>query len=443
MSNFIGKFKAILAKSSLTRGAFYLMGSSSIGHAIAVLTFPILSRIYSPAEIGVWGMFSSMMALVVVSVNLKFDMAIVTEADDHDAGVLFWMSLLIGSLMALVFTLLFAGLIHFHVLAYGKFDRTSISIMLFAALVIAVFQPVWNYYLRRSNYKKLGVIHLTQKIGRLSTQIGLGLLTNGYVGLLFSEVLGRLLAVLYSAPAIAKQLLDSLWRIQFSQMKTMVLKRLDFPKFILPATIISVLASIAAVPLLSFYFSAHEAGLYAIVYKILSLPVAILSNTMADVFYNEAAKQKRDDPKNVRTLFISTTKKLFLFALMPLIVIELLSPYLFTTFLGSNWAGCGVVAQVLAPWLFLFTIVNSVNRIAIVIDKQWAKLGYDVCNFVAVCGGIIVGHDLHFSFLGSLTLMSVLCLFVNVVFLILFYYLVENYLPLEVNHDYSISHSHD
>lgn len=441
MTKIISKFKGYLSKNPLSKGAFYLMGSSSLGHMLAVLTFPILSRVYSPADIGLWSMFSSIMALIVVSVNLKFDMAIVTEANDEDANMLFWSSIIIGVPMALLFTLFFAGLIHFHMLAYGKFSSYSIGILLFAALVVAIFQPVWHYFLRQSNYKKLGMIHLTQKVGRLGTQIGLGILTQGYVGLLFSEALGRLLAIGYALSSIKIELWQTAKQIRLEKIKRVMKKRIDFPKFTMPAMMVSVLASIAAAPLLGFYFSAYEAGLYAIVYKILSLPVAILSNTMADVFYNESAKQRRDDAAKMHKLFVNTSKKIFLIAIIPLLGVEILGPYLFRTYLGAKWAPCGAVAQVLAPWLFLFTLVNSVNRVAIVIDKQWAKLAYDSVNFFAVCFGIIFGYALHLSFIATLTFMGFLCAVVNVVFYFLFYFLVQQY-SSEGHHEYSISHSH-
>src|SRR4051794_36099705 len=94
------------------RGAPSLALGSGAAQAITVLVAPIITRLYTPADIGAAGVLSGVMLLVAPAACLRFDLAISLAREKREAARLCALSLIAGASVAAllgVAALLFGG----------------------------------------------------------------------------------------------------------------------------------------------------------------------------------------------------------------------------------------------------------------------------------------------------------------------------------------------
>ena len=65
-----------LAKLNIPPGALKLIGGAGAAQMLAVLSMPLLSRLYAPADFGVLGVFMATVTIAAVFVTGRYEMAI-------------------------------------------------------------------------------------------------------------------------------------------------------------------------------------------------------------------------------------------------------------------------------------------------------------------------------------------------------------------------------
>src|SRR3712207_3212540 len=73
-----------LNKSSFLKNILILATGSFVAQIIAIACSPILTRIYSAEEMGVFTYIISLTAIFMGVINARYDMSIVTEKDDSN-----------------------------------------------------------------------------------------------------------------------------------------------------------------------------------------------------------------------------------------------------------------------------------------------------------------------------------------------------------------------
>jgi lipopolysaccharide exporter len=72
----VRSFRGALVHGSLLRGVGLLGAGTLVAHGIAALSAPLISRLYTPAEFGVAGVFLSIQGVLGLLGNLQYGMAI-------------------------------------------------------------------------------------------------------------------------------------------------------------------------------------------------------------------------------------------------------------------------------------------------------------------------------------------------------------------------------
>jgi len=66
-----------LAQSRFFRGVVAIAGGTAIAQAVGVLLSPIITRLYTPEAMGLWGLFVSFLGVASVVSTLRYEVAIV------------------------------------------------------------------------------------------------------------------------------------------------------------------------------------------------------------------------------------------------------------------------------------------------------------------------------------------------------------------------------
>ncbi len=366
--------------------AALLASSTVLGQGLVVLVQPLLTRLYKPEDFGWWALYSSILSLAAVVINLRYEQAIQLPKAELEARGL----LLIAMGAGLSLSLLIGG-------AFWLF-RDSFSVWLgvqipgwFAALVgaglgcIALMQSGSMWALRLQRFGALAQTKLQQGLWQALAQVGLGLMLKGPAGLLLGDVLGRLGGV----QALWRLLPRSLEGITWPALYRTARRYRSFLVFGTGAALLTAASFHLPFILLTAFFGTAAMGQFSLSYRITTIPVTLVAQSIGQVFFARAAAA-RETPELARLTFRTAT---MLVALgLPIFgALFVVSPQAFPLIFGPDWHEAGVYARLLAPYLLLSIVAQPLSTLLTVREWQKALLVFTIFELALRMGAIYWG----------------------------------------------------
>jgi O-antigen/teichoic acid export membrane protein len=399
-----------LSKVQMLRHMATLVSGTAIGQLIGVLAAPVLSRIYTPEDFGVLGSLLAITGVISVVSSLKYEMAIVLEKNDRKAYALQSLCLLI----LIVVTLLAA--VGFYLAPRwigGLADKPElVKIFPWGSLIILLtgLFNIFSFRLNRERqYKILAISGVVRRIFTVIPQILFGFIGASCMGLIAGNIFGSLLCVIVLMPEVFRQ--TSSFKIFPNEMFNVAKQHSRFPRYTAPQNLISELSLNAPVLLLGYFFSAEVVGYYFLAYRIMILPAQFLGQALRQVFLKEASLVK-DDSFRLFKLHQRMTIGLALIIVVPVLLLFIWGPLLFSLILGDEWIQAGEFAR----WVGLFLGLSFVNPpstcACYVLELQSQLLIFEVFQFIARVLSIaipsILFHNSGFAIM-SYSLSGVVC----------------------------------
>src|SRR5690606_39781775 len=66
---------------------------SVVGQAVVILTYPLITRLYDPADFGLFSVFASVVSMVAVASTASLEAAVPLPREDRDAAAVAWAAL--------------------------------------------------------------------------------------------------------------------------------------------------------------------------------------------------------------------------------------------------------------------------------------------------------------------------------------------------------------
>ncbi|MDQ2914197.1 MAG: oligosaccharide flippase family protein, partial [Chloroflexota bacterium] len=150
-----------------------------------VLAAPVVTRLYTPAEFGIFAVFISMLSIAVVPASLRYEAAIPLPNDDDTARRLvllcFGLLAVTGSVTAIgviVFGGALVDLMNAHV------PERYLLLLPVSLVGVGAIQILGSWAVRLKSFGDIARARVTQSAAQVGTQLGLGMLHAGPIGLL-------------------------------------------------------------------------------------------------------------------------------------------------------------------------------------------------------------------------------------------------------------------
>ena len=394
---------------STVRGALTLAGCTTLGAGLMIATAPVITRIFTPRIFGIVAVYTSIVSIGAPISSLRYDLAILLPEDEDDAA-----NLLILCFLVLLPICGFLGLLTYmwsHQIAAWLNAEDLAPYMGLAPIGIlgaGAYQALSSWALRNEEYGKIGRTRLSQNGGMAVTQIGLGTLLSGNpVALLIGDLVSRYGGV--------TMLLRHAWpwlkarRLSFSVVRANAKRYAKFPLYSAPASLLTAIEMQIPTILLSHYFGVAVVGYYALTYRILRAPTALIGQAAAQALFANAARLSSDRARlrqlTERATIILMAVGLPLFAL---VIQE--GPELFSSAFGPGWIKSGLYARLLAPALFVSFVANPLSNLLNVREWQGTTLLYSALECLTAVACIMVGVAYHSDVIALAVLGSGSCL---------------------------------
>ena len=412
--------KKYYSNSEFTRNVVTLMTGTTIAQAIPIAISPILTRIYTPDDFGVLALFMAITAVTGTIANAKYELAIVLPKEEKDAVNILILSVIINFIFSLL--LLFVILI-FNEQIVKIIGNVKIKNWLYLIPVSTLFFGIFNglnyYNIRHKKFGKIAKSQITKSNSLAVTQIGLGFLKNGAIGL----ILGQLMSYVSGNLLLFKTVKEN-GKIDKYVNKKCIFKNAKnykkFPFFSLPSIFLNVLNLNIINFLVSSIFSVTTLGFYSLTQRIVGIPSRVIGSSLSQVYFQKATAEYQKTGET-RRIFLKTLKKLIVIGLPIFLVLFFIAEPVFAFVFGEEWRIAGTYAKILVPFAYIRFISSSLSNTTDI--HQFQQIGL-VINIILLLTVIILFYFAKIysiSFNNILVFYSIILSFEYLIFIYLYF----------------------
>ena len=368
-----------LPEGSFLKNVATLMTGTVFAQALLVLLAPILTRLYDAESFGVFSLYTSIVGFLTVIACLRYERAIVLPEKDEDAANLLALSMLICFSMAVITIIIVAVCGQDIAELLGSPGLAFWLWFLPLSVIGAGGFLAFNYWsTRRKQFKRLAFRQMTYSSVMLFTQIGSGMKWHpGAGGLISGHIVGQLAATGRLAWQIFRDegriILSSLSR---HSMEHVLSRYRRFPLYDIWSGLLNTTSGLLPALLLAYFFNPVVVGFYALGQRVLAIPMGVIGSAVAQAFFPRATEARRTGELDrvTRDMF----RGLLNFGAVPIILIAIVAPELFSLVFGDEWYTAGEYVRWLSIWCLFQFISSPISTVYFVLERQRALLFFNI-----------------------------------------------------------------
>ncbi len=409
-----------IKQSEFLQHVLTLVSGSSIAMLIPFAAEPVLSRMFTPAEFGIFEIYAALIVMIGSVATARYEMAIVLPAEDHNAVNL--LSLSLGIVLAIsiltYLVLLFWGEQLINLSEHKDFVNYMFYVPV-GVLLLGVNRSLLYWSLRRKYMKIIGLTKVTESAGKAGSSILFGIMKLSSLGLILGQIAGQIFSAVLFILRFLKSDLKHIKSISGKQIASQAKTYSEFPRINVLLTITEMMQISGLIFVFSLFFDSSTLGEVSKSIRILLIPLTVISTSVAQVFYQKASKEFAEGI-DISVNLKKIVKSMVLFSTPGLILFMFISPWLFGFVLGKQWIVAGEYARILALWIFVKFVTGPVTVIPMIINKQRKYFVLNLMGNLILILSIVIPGTLHLGVSGILTVFSV----IQVFFLIFLYFWV-------------------
>lgn len=385
----LGSFVKKYFYSDFIKNVLVLITGTSIAQVIPIALSPVLTRLYTPEQFGLWGLYMAIAGLFAVIANGRYELAIMLPKNEADGLSILKGSIYIALCLTIVIGVLVAFLNEEIAKIIGNIDLKQFLFFIpLSILVVSIYQGISYWFNRKKAYKVLSISRVVQTVSTGSFNLLFGLIQFSKGGLIIGTFLGQCCIALYML--VKSEILTSKIKTPFSKIKNNFIEYKDFPLKSSVGILLNILSEQIPVFLISILFGNLILGYYTLVIKVFSLPMSVIAGSFSQVFYQKAIELE-DDLQELRNLVKQTTVKLFAIVVPPMLILAVFSSYIFSFIFGSDWIEASVICKYFTFYYVFRFVFSSQSTLIMVLRKLGFEVRINLVNcflqLLAVCVG--------------------------------------------------------
>lgn len=370
------------------------MTGTVIAQVFSVLISPILTRIYTPEEMGDLNIYLRAVGFLSAVATARYELSLPLPKKEEHAYLLYRLSIRIS-----IYVLLGSCFLFFVYFLFTKFDIKTVNLAVFT-LISSVFLVLinlgTNWAIRKKQFKKISTSRMLNSISSNLLRWLFGVMGMGSFGLLIASLVGYVLSSLTFFKEWFK--IDKANRSFRSDGKTKVLMNTyrEFPAINLPHVMVDLGKDLLLAFFMVFFFSKDVFGWYSHSYAILQMPISIIGISIGQVFFNRAAEIVNNGGSTLG-LLKKTIGVLFAISIIPFTVLFFFGTPMFSFVFGKEWAQAGHFSEIMSIWFFMNFLNSVISTLPTILhrQKQFFYLGILSAAIQLFCFGalpILIGH---------------------------------------------------
>lgn len=346
-----------------------------VGKVIGIISLPLITRIYSPEDIGILTLYNSVIMILLPFGTLKYSDAIILPKTEGLALNLSMLCFLINLLFS------FFTFISFYFFGNGLLNLFGFGTIAsywwligISIFLINSYEILYNWNLRRDNFRLMAKTKSLQNVFGESAKIIIGYMGVKPLGLLLGAVIGRSSGIFSLLTQYKLDWFSNKKQLLFKRIRILFLFYKDFPLYRLTSYFLFVSSTQVIPVIITSLFGSSSAGQVGLAMTVIGLPITLIGNSVGQAYYNEISKIKNYRNNELYEITKSVAKKLVMLGIVPFSVVLLLSKPIFVLCFGVKWGEAGEFCSILSFYLMTQFIAAPLMNALIVLKRQRATL---------------------------------------------------------------------
>lgn len=360
------RFTSILP--SFVRSVITLSLGTFLSQLLGFLLLPLLSRLYNPQQFGLFYTFTGITQTLCLISTLKYEKSIILPEKKSDVNSLVLLTFTIVSIFSVILSIVLGLSRNINI---GLGDVKNLTLLIPITIFSYSFYSIMlQWYQRDVKFKTISILGVCQSILVFGFSILFSYFKISQNGLVLGYVFGCFVLIIliiifqYGRFYVIFNNLDK--RAITHNFK----KYIDFPKYYLFYDLLTSGFVFLTPVIISTYYSKIECGLFSMAYRILMVPIIIISIAVSNVFL---VKAKNDFTLNKKFNFIykNTLNRISILALLIYVPIFFFGGKTISIFLGEAWGEIDLYVKILSIMLFFeFIVYVFRNNTYVIVQKQ-------------------------------------------------------------------------
>lgn len=362
--------------SNIVKSIVKLMSASVFVQVLNLLFIPILARIYTVEDFGVFGIVSSGVLILATVCGFKYEQAILISNNQNDGYVSFLLSNLIAITINVISLLV---IIFLYYIGFLEFFYIFIPIL---SCLTFLMESLTLYISLQSKYTFLSISRIAVSISNNVSKSFIGYFFSNGFGLIYGQFIGLITFFFIYLKNSFKKISP---RVRKKDLTERLLRDKRFATIYLPQSILNVLTHNLPAIILSLKFDPIVIGKVWMIIRILQLPLGVIGDTFKNVF-----TPILNHHKNKNEVFIKVTFGMFFIAIAAIVITNSLSAYIFPLVLGNEWDGVDVYANYLIFYAVTGILISPAIAIVLINKSLKVQLYYELLQFVIIIFCVII-----------------------------------------------------
>lgn len=400
----------------LLRRLLALVSGTLAGNVIVLLATPILTRLYEPALFGELALFVSFSGVLGAVLCLRYEQAVYLPSSDRNASLLTAGAGGIALALTVISTGVAAGIVLLS--GGGALGYWWLAVPL-AGGALALFNLGSNWAVREHHVAVVARSRISRALVQVLVQLAAG--TSGAMG--GGLVLGDLAGRFAGLPALIRLYSARLsgCRPSFKRVMSVLRRYHRFPLISAPGALVNVVVMQGAPVILALFYSTTAAGLYFLVQRLMAAPLALVGQSVAQVFTAELGRRLGRNEGGYLGLYLKASGCLLLVGGIPIALVGIYGGNLLPSLLGPEWSQAGDYLLALTPFFVGQFVMSPLANFLNVLGRQGTLLLWDSARLVIALPGLILPGMFGWSVVQALWVFSLLmAVFYVVLFVVLY-----------------------
>lgn len=385
-----------LVPAGFARNVSVLAGGNAFAHGLMLFALPILTRLYSPDDFAVLAIYASFMAIISSVACLRLEIAIPMPEHDTEAVNLVVLALLSALVVTLAVSLC---LMFFSTEIVGLLGKPVLANYLWlvpVGLLGSASFAVTQYWIsRKKQFSVIARARIKQSTSSVSMQFLFGYFSAGPFGLIIGQIIMLTGGVFLLARSALKDIRPLLNNVSRASLWATLVRHQKFPKFSTLEAFSNSGAMQIPVIIIAAYVAGPEVGFLMLAINIMAAPMALLGNSIGQVYLSQASEHYRAG--GLPQFTAEVLKNLGRIGAPLILIGGLLAPVVFPFIFGSEWQRAGELVLWMVPWFVLQFMAAPISMALHVTNNQKAALGLHLSGLairvLSVLAAVVLGAE--------------------------------------------------
>lgn len=371
-----------------------LIAGTVIASAIPIALSPVLTRLFSPENFGLFALYFSISQLLSVFITARYEYAIILPEKDEDALAVVALCLSVTVLVTLLSMLILWPLRYMIGRILGNEDISRfLWLMPVTIFAIGVYSTFNLWFNRIARFRNISYGKVIRSSFTTFSSIAFGLAVIKSAGLIIADTIGQIVAAAYVFFNSLKNDREKIRAISLPVMKEQAKRYIHFPKYNILSGLLEKGSGQVPVLLLTSFFGSSVTGLFSLSQRVIAAPEGLVAVSIGDVFRQKASIEYQKYG-NCHVTFLRLLKVLLLISVVPFLLLGIFAPTLFAFIFGQEWRIAGSYTQIMTIMFFLSFVVSPLSNMFIIAQKQKIDLIIQIFLFTFICISFFAGYNI-------------------------------------------------